>query len=103
MNNTATATKSTRKAPKLHTLAKAMPTADAVRATLPDSVECYQRCMWSMVSNEGASTEVHVAWPHEKRAVEALAAKGLVTIRKTNDKCGEFREWWYSLAIKLAR
>lgn len=42
--------------------------------------------------------EVHDAWPHEKRVVAKLEARGLVTVRRTKERCGGFEEWWYRMA-----
>jgi len=53
--------------------------------------------MLSMAKNAEGS-EVHVAWPKEKAAVMKLVKLGLVTVRKTTDKCAGFTEWWYRLA-----
>ncbi len=44
--------------------------------------------------------EVHVAWPKEKAAVVRLERLGLVTVRRTTERCGGLVEWWYRLATK---
>jgi len=55
------------------------------------------RSMMAMAVN-AAGDEVHVAWPNEKAAVETLERHGLVKVRRTNDRCGEFTEWWFRLS-----
>jgi hypothetical protein len=53
--------------------------------------------MMAMARNaEGG--EVHVAWPHEKRVVAKLEARGFITVRRTAERCGGFEEWWYRMA-----
>ena len=60
------------------------------------------RAMYAMAVNaegeRGRGAEVHVAWPQEKRAVAALEKAGLVKVRRTKDRVGDFTEWWYRLA-----
>jgi hypothetical protein len=38
-----------------------------------------------------------VALPEEKRAATRLERRGIVSIRRTKDLCGGYREWWVKL------
>lgn len=53
------------------------------------------RSMFSMAENADGR-EVFVALPEEKRAVASLEKKGLVTVRRTDEKCGGFQVWYYA-------
>lgn len=55
------------------------------------------RIMLAMATNEAGSW-VHAALPEAKQAVAALEKKGLVTVRRTNDRCDGHLEWWFRLA-----
>lgn len=52
-----------------------------------------RRALLAMATAPGAG-EVHVANPREKRAALALERDGLITIRRTDDRCAGHREWW---------
>lgn len=62
------------------------------------------RSMMTMARNaaeeRGAGAEVHVANPREKRAVEALEKKGLVSVRRTKERIAGLTEWWYRATPK---
>ena len=39
----------------------------------------------------------HCASPDDKAAAISLEQRGLVTIRRTDELCGGFKEWWVRL------
>lgn len=55
--------------------------------------------MMAMARN-AAGAEVHVANPREKRAVEVLEKKGLVSVRRTKDRIAGLTEWWFRATPK---
>ncbi|AKU93388.1 hypothetical protein AKJ09_00052 [Labilithrix luteola] len=55
------------------------------------------RIMLAM-ARDASGDEVHAALPEDKRAVAELESQGLVTVRRTTERCGGYIEWWYQLA-----
>lgn len=55
------------------------------------------RVMLAMATNE-AGKEVFVAEPREKAAVVRLEKMGLVTVRKTEERCAGYRVYFFTLA-----
>lgn len=54
------------------------------------------KTMLAMAKNSDG--EVHVADPNEKAVVRRLEKRGLVEVRRTDDKICGHTEWWYKLA-----
>lgn len=54
------------------------------------------KTMLAMAQNSNG--EVHVADPAEKSVVRRLEKRGLVEVRRTEDKICGHTEWWYKLA-----
>jgi hypothetical protein len=49
-----------------------------------------------MMAMAAAGGEVFVAEPREKRAVAALEKRGLVSVRRTAERCAGFEVWYFA-------
>lgn len=49
-------------------------------------------CVWN--AWEDGQRETHCANPEDKTAARQLERRGLAKVRRTNDRCGDYLEWW---------
>jgi hypothetical protein len=58
-------------------------------------------CIWNAWID--GKRETHCASPEDKAAAVALESRGLVIIRRTNDLCAGFHEWWVKYTPAAAK
>lgn len=66
------------------------------------TIKGWNRAVLSVAVNafQDRNGEAHVASPEDRKAAKWLEARGLVEVRRTNEKCGGYPEWWVRITAK---